>query len=321
VAADVTPTVTVRGAYLVGTYRLGSDPAPMVAVAGGVDEAIAGVEAVLVATPSLEQSSVAGLLAPHLRPEQLVVLVPGRCFGAAEFRRELQRCGVGALPAVGELSAPPYLATTAAPGQLMVHARLARVAASPNTARLSSVWPSLDIVDSALATSFSDLLGVLNVAPLVLNTAMADGGRGPRRELMTSTVATVCEAVDRERRAVAFAFGVRDLPSAAEAVAAAHGLPIDGPASLHEVWHAVEAFDDLVLPGTSLRRQLGDDVACSLVPLGSAGRCAGIPTPATDALVATASLLAQVDYGSLGRSLGSLGLSSLTPEGVRRELV
>ncbi len=319
VAAEVPASVTVRGAHLVGTYRFGSSnagPGPSVAIAAGVDAAIAGVEVVVVATPSLHHGAVAGLLAPHLRADQTVVLVPGRCFGAVEFRRELRRCGVEAMPTLAELASPPYLASVPSPGRLDVHARLAVVAATAAAARLADVWPMIRAAGSVLDSSFADVLGVLNVAPVVLNAGIAEGGTGHRSTLLTPTVAAVCEALDAERRRVAFAYGVRDLPSAADAIAAAHGVE-PGP-SLHEVWHSIPAFDDLALPGVALRRLLGDDVACSLVPLSSAGAAAGIATPSIDAMIATASLLTGVDYASLGRSFGALGLAGMSPDEVRR---
>jgi hypothetical protein len=61
-------------------------------------------------------------------------------------------------------------------------------------------------------------------------------------------------------------------------------------------------------------------VATSLVPLLSAARLAGVPVPATEALVGLASVLADLDYARHGRTLASLGLEALGPEGIRRAL-
>ena len=322
VAAEVPASVTVRGAHMVGTYRFGpsntgpSNAGPAVTMAGGVDAAIAGAEVVVVATPSLHHGAVAGLLAPYLRADHTVILVPGRCFGAVEFRRELRRCGVEAMPTLAELASPPYLASVPSPGRLDIHARLASVAATAGAARLADVWPMIRAAGSVLDSSFADVLGVLNVAPVVLNAGVAEGGTALRSTLLTPTVAAVCEALDGERRRVAFAYGVRDIPSATDIIAAAHG--VDSGPQLHAVWHSIPAFDDLTLPGVSLRRLLGDDVACSLVPLASAGAAAGIATPSIDAMIATARLLTGVDYAALGRSFGTLGLAGMSPDEVRR---
>ncbi len=315
-------SLTVRGAHLIGTYRLGGAAAvPSVVVAAGVDAAVAGADAVLVAVPSLAVGGVAALLAPHLADGQLVVLVPGRSFGAVEVRRELRRQGCPAHVIIAELAAPPYLVSSPGPGRLQIHAVPAQVAlgASASTVqRLAAVWPSVVAAPGGLlGSTFADLGGVLRVAPVVLNAGLGEAGGGPWSALVTPTVAAVMEAVDEERREVAFAFGVRDLPSAAACLAAAYGV---GGGTLHDTWHAIPAFDELMVGNGGLRRLLADDVACSLVPLAAAGCAAGVPTQAADALVATASLLCGLDFAALGRSFGALGLAGADVETIRRSL-
>ena len=317
-------SVTVRGAQLIGTYRFGvpaTTAVPSVVVAPGVDVAVAGADVVLVAVPSLAVCGVAALLAPHLTDGQLLVLVPGRSFGAVEVRRELRRQGCTAELIVAELAAPPYLVSSPGPGRLEIHAVPGRVDIGASAAvaqRLAAVWPSVVAAPGGqLGSTFADLGGVLRVAPVALNAGLAERGGGPWSALVTPTVAAVMEAVDVERREVAFAFGVRDLPSAAawlaDAYAAAGG-------SLHETWHGIAAFDDLLVGSGGLRQLLADDVACSLVPLAAAGQAALVPTPAADALVATASLLCGVDFATLGRSFGALGLAGADVETIRRSL-
>lgn len=319
VAAELAPeSMTVRGAHLIGTYRVGG-AAPAVTRAAGVDTALAGADAVLVAVPSLALAGVAALLAPHLADGQMVVLVPGRSFGSVELQRELRRQGSRAAIRVVELTQPPYLVSGPGPGRLQIHAVPAVVDAAgsrADVARLAALWPALRPLDGGLlAASFADLSAVLRVAPVVLNAGLGETGGGPWSALVTPTVASVMAAVDAERREVGFAFGVRGLPAAEEWLAEAYGV---AATSLHETWHAVPAFDEVTVGTGGLRRLLADDVACSLVPLCEAGSAAGVPTPASAALVATASLLCGVDFAALGRTFGALGLAGQTPETIRR---
>ena len=329
----VRETITVRGAHLVGTYRLGSSqPAPAITIASGVDTAVAGVDLIVVAVPALSMASLATFLAPYLGDGQIVLLVGGRRFGTAEMRRELARSGATADVVVAELTAPPDAVSASATG-VFVHARLAAVGVgvSPASAtsgvvtRLAGLFPNISSHDSALHSSFAELTGVINVAPLLLNVGAAVADGATWAPLMTSTVTDVIEALDSERRAVAFAFGVRDLPTAAEQLAVAHGL---GPASasasasltFHDVWHAIEAFDDLPVPPFGLRRLLADDVACSLVPLASAGRAADVPTPVAESLIGTAGHVVGQDLAALGRSIASLGLAEQPLASIRARL-
>ena len=320
-------TITVRGVHLVGTYRMGaSQPAPAITVASGVDTAVAGADLIVVAVPALSMASLATFLAPHLDDGQIVLLVGGRRLGTAEMRRELARSGATADVVVAELTAPPHTVSAAATG-LVMHARLAAVGVgvSPSSAttdvvaRLAELFPSVVGHESVLHSGFAELTGVVNVAPLLLNVGAAVADGATWAPLMTPTVADVIETLDRERRAVAFAFGVRDLPTAAAQLAAAYGLA-SPPAAFHDAWHAIAAFDDLPVPPFGLRRLLADDIACSLVPLASAGLVAGVPTPVADSLISIGGHVVGQDLVSLGRSIASLGLAGQPVEALRARL-
>jgi opine dehydrogenase len=321
-------SVTIRGAHLVGTYRFGAgQPAPSITLATGIDAAVIGADLIVVAVPALSMASLATFLAPHLTDGQIVLLVGGRRFGASEMRRELARNGSGAAIVVAELTAPPYTVSTTANGGLFVHSRHARVGlgVSPSSAttevasRLGWAAVQLDALDSTMHSSFAETSGLLNVAPVLLNVGAATATGTTWSQLMSPTVCDVIAAVDAERQAVGFAYGVRDLASAAEQLAQTHGVA-DAPGSLHETWHAIEALDDLQVPSGGLRRLLADDVACSLNPLASTGRIGGVATPVTDSLIAMAGNVVGQDLAALGRSIESLGLGALSVEQIRSRL-
>jgi opine dehydrogenase len=321
-------SVTIRGAHLVGTYRFGAaQPAPSIALATGIDAAVLGADLIVVAVPALSMSSLATFLAPHLSDGQIVLLVGGRRFGAAEMRRELARNGSTTSIVVAELTAPPYTVSTTANGGLLIHSRHARVGlgVSPASAtaevasRLGWGAVQLDAHDSTMHSSFAETTGLLNVAPVLLNVGAATTAGTTWSQLMSPTVCDAITAVDGERQAVGFAYGVRDLAPVAQQLAQIHGLS-DAPMSLHEAWHSIAALDDLQVPIGNLRRLLADDVACSLNPLASAGRVSGIATPATDSLIAMAGLVVGQDLAALGRSVESLGLGGLSVEQIRGRL-
>ncbi len=280
--------VTIRGEHLIGTYRLSDRPSsePAITLRAGIDDAIGDVDAILIATPAIAHAACGGLLAARLRPEQLLVLVPGRSFGAVEVARSLRRFGASALPTIVELAASPYRVESSAPGAVTVAAVADEVpaAALPNRGtveavqRLRSVLPMLTAARGVLETSFSDLSGVIDAPPALL--------REP---------ASVARQIDDERRRVAFAYGVRDLPAAP---------PADDPPA------ALERSD----------ARIHDALCCSLVPLVSAGALAGIPTRTAAAMVDLGSVLRKLDYAGHGRTLPGLGLDRFRPEDIRRAL-
>jgi opine dehydrogenase len=281
--------VTVRGEHLVGTYRLsdGAGSEPAIGLRTGIDDAVVDADAILVATPAVAHATIGGLLASRLRAEQLLVLVPARAFGAVEVARSLRRFAAPVLPAIVELAASPYRVQSPQRGALAISSVIEGVpaAALPNrkteeaVKRLSPILPMLMPARGVLETSFSDLSGIVDAPPALLRES-----------------ASVTRKIDDERRRVAFAYGVRDLPPA--------------PTTDEDLPPALSADDPRV----------HDALCCSLVPLVSAGAQAGIPTRASAALVDLGSVQRKLDYTRHGRSMASIGLDRLSPDDVRRAL-
>lgn len=329
--------ITVRGAHLVGSYSVGEPRPgrPSIRLPASVDEAVAGADIVLVATPASAHATYAGLLAGALCDDQVVVLVPGRFLGSVALRQELERHHCPARVMIAELAAAPYLATR--DGAAVRVNGLARsvdlaslpVAAAPMLAsRLAPLLPMLRPVDSPLVTAFGTLTGVVSVAPLVTNTAVLDSSKGGSvllRDLVPPSLSvTLIRDLDDERREVAFHYGVRNLPSAGAWLRAAYddSTELEREAAdddVATVLAEVEMFDDVTVAGTG-GPHITDDVPNTLVPLALAGKAAGVPTPATDTVVALAGLLVGTDLSTTGRSLEALGLGGVRPADVRRRL-
>jgi opine dehydrogenase len=326
--------ITVRGAHLVGSYAVGTDALdrPHIRLSRSLDEAVQGVDAILVATPASAHATYAGLLAGSLAEGQLVVLVPGRFLGSVAMAKELAAHLCPVEVTLAELEAVPYLATSTGAG-VEVHgvARHLGVSTLPVgeadvvAARLRSLVPDLRPVDGPLDTAFGGVTGVLAVAPVLTNVAMVDGaGRSPvlLRDLIPPALAdSLLHQLDEERREVAFRFGVRDLPSAAGWLRRTYGEhTVEGAeddGDLTAALRDLEVFDEFRI-GTGGGPRVIDDVPHSLVPLASAGREAGVSTPATDTMVALASTFTGSDFGREGRSLQTLGLAGHEPGELRR---
>jgi opine dehydrogenase len=281
--------VTIRGEHLIGTYRFANRPSaqPAIGLRAGIDDAVADADAILIATPAIAHATYAGLLAGRLGPEQLVVLIPGRWFGAIDVARALRRFASPALPTIVELAASPYLVESAQPGALTITAVSAEVAAAalPNRrtedaiARLRAILPMLAPARGVLETTFSDVSGAIDAPRALL--------RDPE---------SVVRQIDDERRRVAFAYGVRELPPAPPCDEELPPMPAHGDQRVH------------------------DALCCSLVPLVSAGELAGVATRTAAAMVDLGSVLGKLDYARHGRTLPSLGLDRLRPDDIRRAL-
>jgi opine dehydrogenase len=327
--------ITVRGRHLVGNYAVTeSAPAPgrpAVRLTAAIDDAIAGADLVVLATPATVHPTYAGLLAQAL-PDTVaaIVLIPGRFLGSVELHRALRRHGWRGEVPVAETATVPYLAREDR-GAIVVDGvaawlPLARLGGHADTVAgmLAAILPGAVAVPSVLDVAFAGVTGVAGVAPVILNTGLARSGEPPLwRELVTPELAgTILRDLDEERREVGFAYGARDLPSAAATLAATFGTDGDTVPDGDDLAAALTglgAFADCRL-GDAGGPQLGDDVPNVLVPLASAGRHAGVPTPATDAVIAIASVLAGSDFARHGRRLETLGLDHVPAHDLRWSL-
>jgi opine dehydrogenase len=350
--------ITVRGRHLVGTYAVTeSAPAPgrpAIRLSTAIDDAVAGADLVVLATPATVHPTYAGLLA-HALPDTVaaLVLIPGRFLGSVELYRALCRHGWRGEVPIAETAAVPYLARDDG-GAIVVDGVAARLSlarlggpAEAVAGMLAAILPAVVAVPSVLDIAFAGVTGVAGVAPVILNTGLVRSGQPPLwRELVTPHLArTILSDLDEERREVGFAYGARDLPSAAATLAATFGddgEPVPDGDDLAAVLAGLGAFAGCRVTDADCRLtdaggpqlgdaggpqlgdaggpQLGDDVPNVLVPLASAGRHAGVPTPATDTVVALASVLARSDFARHGRRLETLGLDHVPAHDLRWSL-
>ncbi|MFC7754036.1 hypothetical protein [Tsukamurella soli] len=222
------------------------------------------------------------LLRDCLRPDTLLVLVPGSPGAAGDFAAALGDVVVAETSwspwqadgdAFSEVGPVP-LATVPAGAASDVSSRLAPLFA---TARApSTLWSALHAPDVVLRTAPTLLLGT--VGPTTLGAAIDD-----------PAVAPVLAALDEERAAVASALGL-SVPRLAPALADLLGTPSDSLST------AVGALADGPLGGDV------DLIPYGLVPTLALAQLAGVTTPVTASLIDVADKLLGNDFVLAGRS-------------------
>jgi opine dehydrogenase len=318
--------LSVKGSRLAGTYRVAAGGAdartPVIRVVPELDMAIKDADVVVLAVPAFTHATYAALLAPILHRGQMVVLAPSRTLGAVEVGRVLRQHARTDITIV-EISSAPYDVSQPRPGELIVEAErravLAAALHSPSTPAavsvLEGVFPMLRAASGVLETSFSNMDGTLIAAPALLSSA-ASGRATLRERLPADLVDTLLPQLDRERRRTAFAYGARNVMSLHEWLEATYGTV---EKDLVNALDEIEAYGRIPCP-TLADPCVRDAVAAGLVPIASAGEAAGVPTPATSALIALASALHGLDYVRHGRTMAALGLDRLRPDEIRRAL-
>jgi len=301
----------------------GFGPIPL--ITDDLGKALGDALLVIVNVPAFAHREVAERCAPHLRDGQMVVLNPGRTFGALEFRRSLTAAGCTADVVVAEAATNLMTARSTGPAESYIarikHAvpvAALRPARTPEVvAALTEWYPQFTAAASTLETSFSNVGAVIHPAITLLNAARIENDQGAFEfywDGISPSMAGVLEAVDRERKAVAALLGV-EVQSLMEWLASAYRAT---GSDLFEAIRANEGYRGITAPSTLEHRYILEDVPMSLVPIASAGKAFGLNTRAIEALILMAGLMMDTNFWTRGRTLESLGLDGLSPGEIRR---
>ena len=287
-----------------------------------VGEALDGAEVVVVPLPATSHDDLARHLAGHLTGREIVVLTPGT-LGTLVLARGLARAGATLPLAFAETGTLPYLTRKTGPTTVSAPVRAANLPVGVFPAsrskvaleRVSELFPAtrpcVDALDAALTNA-----GAVIHPPLVLvNAASIDAGQFDVHAAGTTASARkLIDAVDAERvaarRGLAYPAPHYELATYYDDARAAEGL------------YGAGAKDKLIASGlwrevlTYEHRYVSEDVALGLTLFESAGRTAGVPTPAVSGLLGVFGALLGRDLTG-GRALDHLGLGDLTRREVR----
>jgi opine dehydrogenase len=285
-------------------------------------EALEGAEVVVVPLPATCHEDLAKHLAGRLSGREVVVLTPGT-LGSFVLARGLARAGTTLPLAFAETGTLPYLTRRTGPTTVAAPVRAANLpvgvfpASRSRTAleRIGALFPAtrpcVDALDAALTNA-----GAVIHPPLVLvNAASIDGGQFDIHAAGTTASARrLIDAVDAERLASRDGLGY---PAPHYEAATLYD-----PARAAEGLYGAGARDKLVASGlwremlTYEHRYVSEDVALGLTLFESAGRTAGVTTPAITGLLGVFGALLGRDLTG-GRALDHLGLGDLTRREVR----
>jgi opine dehydrogenase len=287
-----------------------------------LSEALDGAEVVMVPLPATCHEDLAKHLAGRLSGREVVVLTPGT-LGTFVLARGLARAGATLPLAFAETGTLPYLARKTGPTTVAAPVRAANLPvgvfpASRSQAALERIGalypasrPCVDALDAALTNA-----GAVIHPPLVLvNVGSIDGGQFDIHGTGTTASARkLIDAVDAERIAARRGLGY---PAPHYEAATLYD-----PARTAEGLYGAGARDKLVASGlwrevlTYEHRYVSEDVALGLPLFESAGRTAGVPTPAISGLLGVFGALLGRDLAG-GRALDHLGLGDFTRREVR----
>lgn len=268
---------------------------------------------VMVTTPSSAHVDVARRLAPFVHKDMVVVLNPGRTFGAIAFAEELKRCGVTELPQIAETQTIVYTCRKSGPNSANIFAlkndvKIAALRGSDIDYILNAMpdclRPYFSPVGSVAITSLSNIGMVLHCAPVMMNVGWIESEKVDFKyyyDGISKSVAHLLEKIDLERQAVARAGGY-EVESLKEWLHRTYEVEGD---TILECIRNNQAYREIDAPPTIHTRYIFEDVPNGLVPVESMGQEFGVPTPNITTIINLACSVMDDDYREKGRRFSS----------------
>jgi opine dehydrogenase len=290
-------------------------------VTSNMAEALEKAKMVMVVVPSSAHADIAKSCAPFLTDGQIIILHPGRTCGAIEFSKVIRDNGCTADVTIAEAETFIYASRSDGPAQ----ARIFRIKEAVPLAALPSnrnhlvldqvrdVFPQFIDGGNVLQTGMNNMGAIFHPALTILNSGWIESTHGDFQfyiDGVTSSVARVLEALDRERVTVAASIGIR-------ARTGMEWLKLSYDAvgeDLNEAIHNQPGYYGINAPPTLNHRYIFEDVPMSLVPIASLGQRYGVAVSGIDAIIRIASIIHRTDYWRRGRTIEKLGINNLSTD-------
>jgi len=307
----------VRGEGLARPELVTTDPA----------EAVADSELVILAVPAYGQENMARVLGPYLRPDQIVVLMPGSFGGALTFLRVLRDMGRNQVPLIAECSSFVFACKKDGPDGVWIRGfkQGLPVAAVPTreTRRVAAAvadFYELVPADNVLFTSLNNINHVAHPAQVLMNAGRIESMGGDwsfDHEGFTPSVGRVTEAVDAERREVVKRLGLEPISLLQWYIRLYGHQGVKGE-TLYEATHNSPIWGPARAPDSLEHRYLTEDLPYGLVPISELGAQLGLETPVMNCIITLASAALGRDLRQEGRSLRQVGLEGLDRDAIIR---
>jgi opine dehydrogenase len=290
-------------------------------ITSDIEEAVNSSRIIMVVVPAFAHAEIAKRISPFLQNDQIIVLNPGRTFGAFEFRKILSENGCSATITVAETQTFIYASRSQGPAQVLICKIKDAVplAAFPATGTknvleaLKPFYPQFIDGKTVLHTGLNNIGAIFHPTITLHNAGWIEATGGDFQfylDGVTPSVARVMEAIDRERMQIGAALGI-ELMSARDWLKMAYD--VEGE-DLFEAIRSQEGYRGIKAPLSINHRYINEDIPMSLIPMASLGKMLGIRVRGMESIIRLASIIRNKDYWKTGRTVENLGLSHQDPK-------
>ena len=256
---------------------------------------------IMVATPSTAHRDIAKLLAPFVNDKMIVILNPGRTFGAIDFYNELKNLGVNNFPIIAETQTIIYTCRK-------TDSESANIIAFKNNVKLAALKQRIpqcldkyfSYCDSVGFTSFSNVGMILHCAPVLMNIGWIESNKVDFKyyyDGISTTIASFCEKLDSERIEIALKCGF-EVDTVIEWLKKSYDIAGN---DLYQCLQNNEAYRFIDAPPSLNTRYLYEDISNGLVPIEYIGKSLNIHTKAISTIIDLACMTVSYDFRKYGR--------------------
>jgi opine dehydrogenase len=286
-----------------------------------IEKVINGVKYVFIIVPAFAHEAYARLLAPYLRGEHVVILMPGT-FGSLEFINTLEKEGGTGNITIAESDTFPWACRLVEPAKVDVYitARRLGLGVLPSSRTetvmefMKKIFPVFHYPD-VLACGLSSVNPSIHPIGILMNTGRieySDNNFFLYQEGYSQTVAKVAEEMDYERLSVGKAWEYSLTPLVKDIYGWGLGYGSNGT-----LGQAIRNSRLISIEGVS-SRYITEDVPYGLVPWVGLADLAGVSIPIMKSIIQIASSMHGINYFKEGRTLKKLGLSKLRIDEIKK---
>lgn len=288
---------------------------PIHTVTTDITVALKDPDIILIATPANSHKGLAELIAKNINKSIVIILNPGRTFGALEFGNIYKKYNTRHKQIIGESQTIIYTCRKTDVDAVNIIALKDRVQIfSPDADNIIDYLPEcirghFAPAKSMIQTSIGNVGMVLHCAPLLLNAGWTESDRNIYKyyyDGITPTIGEFIEKIDMERVAVSEKLGCK-VESTIEWFSRTYHV---SGKSIYECIQKNDSYKTIDAPGSLKHRYILEDVPCGLVPLEAIGLKLGLGMEYTTLTIDLASKLMNTDFRKTGRNLEYLNTIS-----------
>lgn len=283
-------------------------------VTNEIKEAINNPDIILITTPANSHKELAEKIAKNIQKETLIILNPGRTFGALEFQEAYKKHNQNLKQIIAETQTIIYTCRKTGEDSVDIIALkkgvlISTFNASENKGIISRLPKSIRKyfipAKSMIETSIGNVGMILHCAPLLLNTGWTESESNIYKyyyDGITPSIGKLIEKIDAERVMVSKELGL-EVETTQEWLKRTYHVKGE---SLYECIRNNEAYKTIDAPNSLNHRYIFEDIPCGLVPLEAVGIMLGLGMKNTSLIIDLASSLTNVDFRKNGRNLDCL---------------